>query len=78
MFSIAIALLTDNRPKERPVTHSELTHWLPSPEGVELSSCPGEMVASDLLARSGLTPAVVDRSTGVVRGYREVYHCTRC
>ena len=56
------------------MTHSEMTHWLPSPDGIGFSECPGEMVASEQLrrhlAQHPTAPDILKRS--------EMWACERC
>lgn len=56
------------------MTHSEMTHWLPSPVGVELSHCPGEMAQDNLSRKLAARLSPPGRPTRDV----EVWHCTRC
>lgn len=62
-------------PKEaQPVTHSEMTHWLPGPEGIGYSSCDGRMVESEL-TRSMRHKIDGHRPPGT---RSELWHCEKC
>lgn len=57
------------------MTHSEMTHWWPSPDGVGYSSCPGEMVISELSQL--LAGRLADAGRTATRR-TELWHCERC
>lgn len=57
------------------MTHSEMTHWLECPEGVGFSSCPGEMIESDL--STALAEALINPPRRTLRR-SELWHCSRC
>jgi hypothetical protein len=56
------------------VTHSEMTHLLPSPQTLPYSRCPGEMTLSAL---SRELAEWRDRDGKLLRR-TELWHCERC
>ncbi len=57
------------------MTHSEMTHMLPSPATVPYSACPGRMVETDL--SKALASHDAD-GTGRVARRTELWHCELC